>query len=77
MASYFCFEFWLCRMYVYLYKNTLQKIYFIAGSNLLNLSAILSNKFYYVPGFFANAIKLTLHTIPVSVLETDRDHACL
>lgn len=52
MASYFCFEFWLCRMYVYLYKNTLQKIYFIAGSNLLNLSAILSNKFYYVPGFF-------------------------
>lgn len=52
MASYFCFEFWLCRMYVYLYKNTLQKIHFIAGSNLLNLSAILSNKFYYVPGFF-------------------------
>lgn len=60
MASYFCFECWLCRMYVYLYKNTLQKIHFIAGSNLLNLSAILSNKFYYVLGFFANAIKLTL-----------------
>lgn len=60
MVFYFCFEFWLCCMYVDLYKNILLKIYFIVGFNFFNFSVILSNKFYYVLGFFVNVIKFIL-----------------